>query len=62
MTVTATRWALVYETVYVVREKLHRILLKKGKTGFLQATAVGKRDFSLEPSSTPDTAKTAGGL
>jgi hypothetical protein len=44
--------------VYIVKEKLLSMLVTNGKADFIQATAVGERDFSPELNSTPNSAKT----
>ena len=48
--------------MYIIKEKLLSMLVTKGKADFVQATAVGERDFSLELNSTPNTAKICGDL
>lgn len=52
----------MYNTMYIVKEKLPRMLVTNGKADFIRATAVGERDFNLEMNLTPDTAKTPGNL
>lgn len=62
MTITAKGWAIMYNTMHIVKEKLPRMLVTNGKADFIRATAVGERDFNLEMNLTPDTAKTPGNL